>query len=609
MNALITALRTDRSAERRRNAVRGGIAVIVVGALGAAWSAREAAPPPCRGAEQLLAGVWDQPIQATIAARFSALGKPFAIEAWTRTRASVDDYAKGWVGMRRDVCEATRVRGEQSESVMTLRMTCLDNRLERLRALTSALVTADSDAVIRAADAARSIERLADCADVAALETRIKPPDDQHSAQVATMRTRLADLQVLFDLGKYEAGRDATSKLAADAARLGYRPLEAEAQELLAQYLRQGAMQNDEPAWIAAFYAAEAARDDRRKARVALRLAHANSFAKLDFKRAAEWLDQGSAIIEALGGDAELEGLLLHERGNYYIRQGKYAESLVWYRRALAIRQKVSGGQWAVMETLHNIGIAEKEVGSVERALDALVEATRIVETMLGPSHPELVEELENLSWVQIAAGKNAEGLRSSQLALQLATQVLGPDHPRTGVAMLYAASALNVNLLFADGAQLAHRATELVTDVERRLDAHTVEGKALVGLGRPRDALATLETGLADAEKGLGRDNAALSRVLVEIGHVHVAMGNFAAAVAPLERGLALRKDMTADSQGEVAFLLGEALWKIGKDRGHALALARRAQQAFTGVPSRAHDLAEVEGWIASSEKELPSR
>ncbi|MBA2538808.1 MAG: protein kinase [Deltaproteobacteria bacterium] len=609
MEALIAALRADPTVVRRRLAIRGGITLAVVGALGTVWAVRDPSTPPCRGSEKLLAGVWDDPIKATIEARFAVLGKPFATQAWDRTRKTVDDYTSGWIAMRQEVCKATRVRGDQSEPVMTLRMTCLDHRLDRLRALTTALVAADSDAVVRAADAARSLERLADCADVAALENRIKPPDDARAGQVAAMRTRLDELQITFDLGKYEAGRFATTKLAAEAAQLGYRALEAEVQELRAMYLRQGGLQDEEPAWIAAFHAAEAARDERRKARIALRLAHASSFAKLDFKRAAEWLDLGAAIIEAIGGDRELEGLLLHERGNLYIRQGQYAESLIWYRKALAVRQQVSGGQWAVMETLHNIGIAEKEVGSVENALEALVEATEIVQTMLGPSHPELVEELENLSWVQIAAGKDAAGLVSAQQALELATQVLGPDHPRTGVAMLYAASALNVAKRFDEGARLAHRAIELVTDVERRLDAHTVEGKALAGLGRHREALATLDIGLADAEKGLGPTNPALSRVLAEIGTAHLALGNAAAAIPPLERGLALRKDMSADSQGEIAFVLGTAVWKVGKDRDRALALIRRARAAFGGVPSRAKDLAEIDAWISRSAKELATR
>lgn len=499
--------------------------------------------------------------------------------------------------MRQDVCEATRVRAEQSEVVMTLRMRCLDRRLDRLRALVTALGSADADASLRSADAARSLERLEDCADVEALEKRIKPPDGERAARVDALRAQLSELQVLFDLGKYDA-KDRTAVLAMDATALGYRALEAEVYELYAQYLRQGGQQNDEPAWITAFHAAEVAHDDRRKARLALRLAHANSFGKLDFKRAAEWLDLGSAIIESLGGDAELDGLLLHERGNVYIRQGRYADALPWYRKALAVREKL-GDQWPVMETLHNIGIAEKESGSVDKALEAMTKATRIVEQMLGPSHPELVEELENLSWVQIAASKKAEGLVSSQRALKLALDVLGPTNPRTGVAMLYVGSALNVNGKFVEGAEYAHRATELALDVERRLDAHTVEGKALGGLGKHREALATLEIGLARAETDLGRENPALSRVLVEIGNQRTKLGDLAAAIPPLERALMLRKDSNAEGRAEVAFLLAVALYS--QDRPRALTLARQSRETFAGLAHHETELVEIDKWLAA--------
>ena len=41
----------------------------------------------------------------------------------------LDDYAAKWAGLYRDACEATHVRGEQSEEVLDLRMGCLNERL------------------------------------------------------------------------------------------------------------------------------------------------------------------------------------------------------------------------------------------------------------------------------------------------------------------------------------------------------------------------------------------------------------------------------------------------------------------------------------------------
>jgi len=132
-------------------------------------------------------------------------------------------------------------------------------------------------------------------------------------------------------------------------------------------------------------------------------------------------------------------------------------------------------------------------------------------------------------------------------------------------------------------------------------MDAHTVEGKALAGLGRHRDALARLQIGLGIGEKALGVDNAALARPLAEIGAAQLALGDAAAAIDTLERALKLRKAMSSDSQGELAFLLANAIVKAGKDRDRALALALTARAAFVRIPSRASDLAEVDAWIAT--------
>jgi hypothetical protein len=115
------------------------------------------------------------------------------------------------------------------------------------------------------------------------------------------------------------------------------------------------------------------------------------------------------------------------------------------------------------------------------------------------------------------------------------------------------------------------------------------------------------MERGLARAETELGRDNADLSRVLVEIGNTHVGSRSFAAAIAPLERALAQRKAMNADARAEIHFLLAEVRWQLGKDRAQALALARRAREGIIGIRSRAHDVEEIDKWLTKREKDLP--
>ena len=91
--------------------------------------------------------------------------------------------------MYRDACEATHVRGEQSNEVLDLRMGCLNERLVEFRALTSELADANGAVVDNAVTSTSSLARLERCADVPALRAVIKPPADD------AMRKRVAEIK------------------------------------------------------------------------------------------------------------------------------------------------------------------------------------------------------------------------------------------------------------------------------------------------------------------------------------------------------------------------------------------------------------------------------
>jgi eukaryotic-like serine/threonine-protein kinase len=52
----------------------------------------------------------------------------------------LDRYVADWLSIYKDACEATNYRGDQSAQVLDLRMSCLNDRLNELRALSNALV-------------------------------------------------------------------------------------------------------------------------------------------------------------------------------------------------------------------------------------------------------------------------------------------------------------------------------------------------------------------------------------------------------------------------------------------------------------------------------------
>src|SRR5262249_35532240 len=128
-----------------------------------------------------------------------------------------------------EACEATQMRGEQSGEVLDLRMDCLGERLSSVKALTDVFATADRALVDNAVNAANVLPTVDRCADVALLRALIRPPDDPAKrADVARLRENVAKVSALASAGRCEQAKKIGVPTREEAARIGYRPLEAE---------------------------------------------------------------------------------------------------------------------------------------------------------------------------------------------------------------------------------------------------------------------------------------------------------------------------------------------------------------------------------------------
>jgi eukaryotic-like serine/threonine-protein kinase len=63
----------------------------------------------------------------------------------------------------KDACEATNYRGDQSSQVLDLRMSCLNDRLSELRALSDALLIPSARLIEEASQAVESLGSLDRC--------------------------------------------------------------------------------------------------------------------------------------------------------------------------------------------------------------------------------------------------------------------------------------------------------------------------------------------------------------------------------------------------------------------------------------------------------------
>jgi hypothetical protein len=190
----------------------------------------------CAGSEAEASEVWNADVQGRIERAMLATNLPYAADVWRRTRGAIDAYMVGWTAMHEQTCRATRIDGHQSEQVMTVRMACLGQRHEEVRALTKVLEAADGDVVAKAVQAAVALPSVETCKDVTSLMSVAPEPGDPASrSELDSIRKGLATVRAEYEAGKYAPARTEAALLVERARRVGYHPVIAEALLWLAE--------------------------------------------------------------------------------------------------------------------------------------------------------------------------------------------------------------------------------------------------------------------------------------------------------------------------------------------------------------------------------------
>jgi tetratricopeptide (TPR) repeat protein len=550
MAALLDALARDPSAARRRrwSLAAGGAAVVGAVAIGfAAVTAlgRSAEPPPCPSPAPRLAGVWDAPVRAAARSAFAATSRPYAADTFARAAAALDGYARGWVAMRTEACEATAVRHEQSAALLDRRMQCLDRRLTELGALTQ-LFRGHSDPVVvdRAVPAALGLTPLAGCADADGLLAQVPPPADPAArTEAAAVRAELARSVALTRAGKPKDALAAVTPLVPRARALGHAPVLAEV------LLQLGTMQRDvgdpkvaEATIIEAARTGAEARDDALVARALIEqmwIAGYRGGRRAEALALAPYIE---AAVTRAGGDPLILGGMYRYQAILLGAEGKFPEALVVGQRALELysRANPEGREVAnALVTLGNIHIDRDDLAQAHAAYD---HARAIFARLYGPDHPDVATAQSNLANVLLKQGKLAAALEAYRATLAVTERVSGPESQRAGMVLS------NVGIVL-DG-------------LERWDEAHAANLRAL-----------------AIYEKNLGRDHPDLVEPLANLGDEMLARQRFAEAEGYYGRALAIREAALGKDSVRTAYPLEMmARLRIHQRRfGDALAMGRR--------------------------------
>lgn len=610
MAELLQELERDPSAVRRRWLAAAAV-VLVTGAVFSSLGYFQAHRAQlCSGGEEALAGVWDAGRKRAVRSAFLATGLPFAEGVWSAVERQIDGYTGDWVATRRGACEATRVRGEQSEDLLDRKMFCLDQRLREVQALTDLFARADAKVVEKAADAVAGLGDLSRCTQPAALLEKVPPPGDPAvRARIRAVQADLAAAAALYRSGKSREALPRAEAVSRQALAVPYPPLQAEALSLLGGvHLNLGELKASEEELHQALWAADRARDDLLKAECWRELVYNVGYRQARFDEARRLARHAEAAIARAGGDLKAEAALARTEATLAGIQGDYAGSIRQLEKARALAQRIDPRQ-PDYRILANLGGLYRDMGDFERAQPLLRRAVDLAERKLGPSHPHMAGICFNLGLCLSDLGQYEEAARPLERALAIREQLLGPDHPDVAGALIGVGSNWTARGDPARGHALLERALAIYEAREPKTPdgwamAHHQLGEADHGLQRYEEALEHERQAIRLMEEVLGPDSDYLLDPLESVGGIYLDQGRPALAIPPLERAVKIydqQPPTLARWSSRTRFALAQALWAAGGDRERARALARQAYESYQKFGARGQDnRAQVESWLA---------
>lgn len=578
LDALMTAL---KPAPRKRWPVPvTAAAVLLAVGLGVSLHRSEAL---CGSGPARVEAVWPESRKRSLAAHFAGLGGSPLFES---ARRGLDAYGVGWAAMHREACEATRVKGEQSDQLLTARMACLDRRLVEVEGVLGVLATTDATTLARASDAVNALTPLSVCANANALlapTPRAEQP--QVVERVSRIEQELARAQALNEAGRFKEGVPIATTAALEAHAVGWAPLEAEALLTLGA-LTQGAgeLTSAEPMLRDSWARALVARADRTAVIAAVNL----SFLLEELgrmKEAQEWSWQAATLRDRVGDDFDLEARVANQEGHLLSTNGDYRGAETRYRRAWELRKTHQGEahpktvlMWA------NVGMSAGGQGHYEEAVQVLRGVAVQLERSLGRSHYKVGQAHYGVAEQLMALHRAQEAFDVVAGILPDQEKALGASNPHVGRLLMVQSNAATELGRFDEALALQQRALGIfegakvalmvgvttrsmgvtacaagrLDDARRSFEAaraHFVEtygptheevlatneaqGTCLLDQHRPGEALPLFEATLKTREESAGPDDPWNATSISGLGRAQLGLGRKAAAVVTLGRAV----------------------------------------------------------------------
>jgi tetratricopeptide (TPR) repeat protein len=645
MRALLEELeRVTAPSSRSRVAATLAASIVAVG-VGAWWLGREG---PCRDSAAEIESTWGADARARVDRALRDTKASFAESTALRVAAAFDRHAEAWSAMHRDACEATKVRREQSDEALDLRMKCLAARKAELGDAVALLTTADVAVTQKAVELATGLTPIDRCADVAVLRERAPPPDQPELRDaIEAARAGYDHARLLARVGRLETAL-ATAEVSRSAAAItGYAPVIAEGEVSVGSILI--ALDRKAEAQPLLEHALDTALAHRRNHTAATAAVELTSMLVGHSGRAQQtrWLARTAlGLAEGDGSDPRLIADAMLVYGNVFTDLELELEALPYFQGSVTRLEAAVGpshpdliGPLVSNAKLLHVLNRDAEADAASRR------ALAIAESAYGPDHPAVADALAQLGWNALTDGRHAEALVHFDRAYVINETAFGPEHRAVWAALAMRATALaeqehydeaaaaleeslrrmtralpeahpsrastyhNLATVYSrqgDHAKAADAARESVR--LRRLLGHnatlaaglTSLGSELTELGRYEDAEQTLTEAAKVAAAAHADDGGYTPSPEVRLADVIRRRGDLPRARDLLESIVKRASPETHATQlAEAEFLLGQVLWELDDGRARAVALVEGAVARIRARTEDPDELEAMQSWL----------
>lgn len=654
MPSLLDAIE-QRTRSRRRWAIAATVTGVAVLSAAITWAAagRRGAGDPCGPPTARLATVWGSAQRDAMRTHLVAIDPVQGAGRYRTIERALDAGARGWSDMHVAACRATRVDGRQSDTLLDLRMQCLDHWLLELGDTVAVVAQATGPTEVdQAVRAATSLSPIDVCAEARALAAAPLPTSAVDRATAIQLVNRTRELEVAERARRIEGLAARASELVAAARKLGHAPTLVSSLVVQIKILRAiGDHGGAEPPTRELIALATSLHDDRNEAMAWMGLIGTLMYSKGRADEALALVSSAGLAVLRAGDPVDLraELLLHHALALNTVARPKDALALLDEARQLLERAGAAtpGSSLArpLGETLDAIAWSYNCSGDFDGAIAASRKSFEHWRAVSGPDSVDLALPLINVAEALLRTHHNAEALDAIREVVRL-REARSSNSPALAMALSGVGEVLTALERWDDALSAYERSLRIARATMTPGDLNVCmplleHGKLLLRLGRLDEAqrdfgevvalfdkvggkganLAIALHGRANVAARRGRcadalvDDARAIKVLDDIepassllldpltgiGACLVRLGRPAEAIPLLERAVAIQSSTDSFEQAKAKAYLGRARVEIRRDVAGGLAMARSARAGIAATSDGGDELRALDRWLAA--------